>query len=248
MPTVELPQGRVHFRDEGEGPVVVLVHGVLVNGLLWRKVVPELTGGARVVVPELPLGAHPEPLHADADLSPTGLAQLVADLLDALDLDDVTLVGNDTGGAICQIVAANHPARVGRLVLTSCDMEENFPPKAFAPLIRLAQLPGVLPAIGQLMRFGVVRRSPAAFGWLAKHGIPDEVVDAWLAPGRDARIRRDLRKVLAGAGPAHTIRAAEALRRSFTGPILLPWADDDRSCRSTSHGASPRACRTPAWS
>ena len=176
MPTVELPQGRVHFRDEGEGPVVVLVHGVLVNGLLWRKVVPELTGGARVVVPELPLGAHPEPLHADADLSPTGLAQLVADLLDALDLDDVTLVGNDTGGAICQIVAANHPARVGRLVLTSCDMEENFPPKAFAPLIRLAQLPGVLPATGQLMRAltGSARPAQGSGAWTSPADRPSD--------------------------------------------------------------------------
>src|ERR1700757_632152 len=105
MPTVELPQGTLHYRDEGAGPVVVLVHGLLVNGTLWSRVAP-LLAGCRVVVPDLPLGSHRTALRPQADLSPAGLGTLVADFLAELELTDVTLVGNDTGGAICQITAA----------------------------------------------------------------------------------------------------------------------------------------------
>ena len=98
---VVLPQGTIHYSDSGSGPTIVFVHGLLVNGTLWRKVVPRLEANFRCVVPDWPLGSHPEAMATDADLSPIGLAQIVADFLAALDLDDITLIGNDTGGAIC---------------------------------------------------------------------------------------------------------------------------------------------------
>lgn len=116
---VSLPQGTVRYLDEGTGPTLVFVHGILVNSLLWRKVIPLLSERFRCVAPDLPLGAHSIPLHPNADVTPPGVARLVADFLEALDLREVTLVGNDTGGAICQLVIARHPERIARLVLTN---------------------------------------------------------------------------------------------------------------------------------
>ena len=227
MPSVELPQGRIHLIEDGSGPPVVLLHGVFVSARLWRKVVPLLAAEHRVIAPHLPLGAHPEPLRPGADRSPAGVARLVADLLEALDLDDVTLVGNDTGGAIAQLVAADHPERIGRLVLTSCDLLEQFPPRFFKPLVEAAKLPGVLALLGFATRSRAIRESPLAFGWLAKRPIDDDVIRAWLAPGRRPEIRRDVKKVLVSIEPEITQRAAEGLR-SFDRPVLVAWAADDK--------------------
>jgi pimeloyl-ACP methyl ester carboxylesterase len=109
--TVRLPQGAMEYREAGAGAPVVLLHGLLVSGSLWRAVVPRLERDFRVIVPELPLGCHRLPMPPGVPLAPPDVARLVADLLVALDLSDVTLVGNDTGGAIAQLVAANHPER-----------------------------------------------------------------------------------------------------------------------------------------
>ncbi len=138
--TLDLSAGPVRVRTwEGDGPTVLLVHGLLVDGRLWDAVSPRLAAdGMHVVVPDLPLGAHDGPMLADADLSPRGVAQLVDELATTLGLSDVTLVGNDTGGAICQLVAAGQPAWLGGLVLTPCDSHENFLPKFFQPLQLLA--------------------------------------------------------------------------------------------------------------
>jgi pimeloyl-ACP methyl ester carboxylesterase len=128
---VRLSQGVVRYREVGSGPTLVFVHGILASGFLWRDVVAGLSGRFRCVVPDLPLGGHAVPMGPGADVSPRGVAGLVADFMDALDLRDVTLVGNDTGGAICQIVIAEHLERVGRLVLTNCDAYEAFFPWQF---------------------------------------------------------------------------------------------------------------------
>src|SRR5262249_43931152 len=109
MSEAKLPQGTIHYRESGEGPPIVFVHGLLVDGRLWRKVTPLLDGDFRCIAPDLPLGSHLTPMNSDADLSPPGLARIVAGFLQALDLQDVTLVANDTGGAISQITAAQHP-------------------------------------------------------------------------------------------------------------------------------------------
>src|SRR5512133_1142640 len=122
MPKITLPQGTIHYRDAGDGPPVVFLHGLLVDGTLWRKVTPLLEGDARCIAPDLPLGSHRIALGLDSEgATPAGIARLVGDLLAALDLDDVTLVGNDTGGVISQLVALDHGERLGRLVLTNCD-------------------------------------------------------------------------------------------------------------------------------
>ena len=109
MHEIELTPGTIRYRDVGRGEPIVFVHGLLVNGDLWRKVVPPLARSFRCIVPDLPLGSHVTAMRPDADLTPPGLARLIADLLAALDLRDVTLVGNDTGGALCQLVATRPP-------------------------------------------------------------------------------------------------------------------------------------------
>ena len=148
------------------GKPLVFIHGLLVDGTLWRKVTPLLEGEFRCVVPDLPLGSHRLPMSPDADLSPPGVARIVADFIEALELEDVTLIGNDTGGAICQLVATGHPGRLGRLVLTPCDAYENFLPPAFRPMQYAAHVPGLLTALLQPARLGAVQRSPLGFGLL----------------------------------------------------------------------------------
>jgi len=226
--TIELTPGVVHYADEGRGPAIVFVHGLLVNGRLWRKVVPRLTGSFRCIVPDLPLGSHGQAMRPDADLSPPALARLIADLLAALDLQDVTLVGNDTGGGLCQMVATRHPERIGRLVLTPSDAFENFPPKMFRYLQVAARSTAALGALLQSMRVDALRRSPIAYGWLAKHRIDGAALDAYVRPVLgDPAVRRDLAKVIRGIDPRHTQEAAERLG-GFAKPALLAWPPEDR--------------------
>lgn len=225
---VELSQGTIRYRDIGEGEAIVFVHGALVNGALWRKVTPHLASRYRCIVPDLPLGSHETAMHTDTDLSPMGLAKMIADFLAALDLTAVTLVGNDTGGALCQIVVTTYPERIERLVLTDCDAFDNFPPKMFLPLKWGAFVPGFLFELSQLLRFQMVRHSPLAFGWLSKRPIEKEVMDAYLKPAiSSSSIRRDLGKALKGISTKYTLEAARKLA-DFHKPVLLAWATQDR--------------------
>lgn len=225
---VDLKQGTIRYRDIGSGEPIVFVHGLLVNGLLWRKVTPHLQEQFRCIVPDLPLGSHSAALAASADRSPRGIARLLADFLEKLELERVTIVGNDTGGAISQLLAAEHPQRVGRLVLTPCDCYENFLPPAFRPLQWLARIPGALTLVVQPMRSAAIRRSPLGFGMLTKRPIPDEITDAWIRPFlTNAAVRRDAIGLLRAIDPRDTISAASKLR-TFDRPTLLVWASEDR--------------------
>ncbi len=226
--SIQLPQGTIRYRDSGEGPPIVFIHGLLVNGLLWRKVTPLLEGRFRCIVPDWPLGSHSVPLSVGADRSPRGVAHLIADFLAAMDLNEVTIVANDTGGAIAQLLVTERPERIGRLVLTPCDAYENFLPPFFRPLQWLARVPPVLTLILQGMRIPALRRSPLGFGTLTRRPIPDEVLAAWVAPClRDAQIRRDTIGLLRGIHPRDTLAAAEKLR-SYQRPVLIAWAPEDR--------------------
>ena len=226
--SVGLPQGTIAYADSGEGDPIVFVHGLLVDGRLWRKVVPRLETSYRCLVPDLPLASHHTPMNPDADLSPPGLARLLADFLEALELKQATIVANDTGGAISQIMAANHPDRIGRLVLTPCDAFENFLPPMFRPLQYAARVPPLLTGAMQGMRLAPMRRLPNAFGWLIKKDPDDELLGEWFRPFlSDKAIRRDAVKVLRGISPDHTQQAAEKLR-DFDRPTMLAWAKEDR--------------------
>jgi pimeloyl-ACP methyl ester carboxylesterase len=225
---VSLSAGTVRYRDSGSGPPVVFVHGLLVNGLLWRKVVPNVEGSARCIVPDWPLGAHSPAMNPGADLTPGGVARLIGQFLEQLDLDDVTLVGNDTGGALVQLVAADHAARVGRIVLTPCDSFDNFLPAMFKGLELSAKVPGGLTAMMQSLRFKPARRLPIAFGWLVKHGQDNDVYDEMLGNYyADRGVRRDARRFVKAISKRFTIEAAERLR-SFDKPALVAWAREDK--------------------
>jgi pimeloyl-ACP methyl ester carboxylesterase len=228
MKEATIPQGTIRYREQGTGEPIVLVHGLLNNGLLWRDVADRLAKDFRVISPDWPLGSHELPLNDGTDLRPPGLAAIVAAFLEALDLRDVTLVGNDTGGAICQLVAVNHPERLGRLVLTPCDAYDNVLPAMFRPLQLAARVPGAVRVIGWSLRPRPARRLPFAFGWLSKRPLAPEVSDAFLAPARrDARIRREVAAVLRGISRRHTEEAARRFGE-FDKPVLLAWAPDDR--------------------
>jgi pimeloyl-ACP methyl ester carboxylesterase len=226
---ITLEAGPIHYRDSGSGPVIVFAHGLLVNGTLWRKVTPLLADRFRCVVPDLPLGSHPEPMNPDADLTPPGVARILADFMSALDLEDATLVGNDTGGAISQLVAANHPERLARLVLTPCDAYENFLPPFFRPFQYAAKVPGLLTALIQPVRLRAIQRGPLAFGLLMNpESVDPDVMDAWVRPYlTNPGVRRDAIKFLRSISNRYTIEAAEQLRR-LDRPALIAWAPEDR--------------------
>jgi pimeloyl-ACP methyl ester carboxylesterase len=227
MREVRLPQGTIRYREAGNGEPIVLVHGLLTNAELWREVIPRLAADFRVIAPDWPLGSHKVPLNPGADLSPPGLAQIVADFLAALELEGVTLVGNDTGGAICQLVVASHPDRLARLVLTPCDAYENFLPPAFRPLQVMARVPGAVFAVLQSMRAAPSRRAPLAYGWVTKRA-DDALTRSWIEPALSSKaIRREVASLLTGISNSYTLRAAEIFPE-FTKPVLIAWAPEDR--------------------
>src|SRR4029450_1039086 len=223
MSEAKLPQGTIHYREVGEGPAVVFAHGLLVNGRLWRKVTPLLEDRFRCIVPDLPLGSHVAPMNPDADLSPPALARVIADLLEVLELENVVLVANDTGGAISQITAANHPERSGPPVLTNRDVSQTLRPLPWG-----ARVPGLLTGLLQGMRFARMRRLPIAYGWLIKRDFAGAPTREWVEPFlSDGAIRRDPGKVPKGVDPKYTFDAAEKLSRQER-PTLLAWAREDR--------------------
>lgn len=221
-PKLLLSLGQLRYHETGSGPPLVFVHGALVNANLWRKVVPELAPDFRCIALDMPFGAHVDALPPDADLSPPAVADLVADAIEALGLDDVTLVGNDTGGAICQLVVTRRPERIGRLVLTSCDAFDNFPPKAMQPAMPLLRMPGAFTAMLAPLRLSRVRAR--VFGSFVKRPIDRDALDSYALPAlRDAGVRRDARKFLVGLDKRHTLAAAERFAQ-FRRPVLIAWS------------------------
>ena len=226
---VQLPQGTIRYSDEGDGEPLLFIHGIVMNRGLWRKVVPLLSGRYRCIVPDWPLGAHSVPMKPGTDLSLPGLGRLVVDFMDALELESATLVGNDGGGAIAQMVAVDHPDRVDRLVLNSAEVYHLFLPPIFKPLQLAAPIPGFLWGMAQLMRLRPMLRLPFAFGRSIKSGPPDRAtVDSYLTPARtSAGVRRDFRAYLRAVDNRYTLDAAERLK-AFHKPVLLAWAEEDK--------------------
>jgi pimeloyl-ACP methyl ester carboxylesterase len=231
MPQIELSCGTIEYTDtSGGGPVIVLLHGLLMDATLWDEVTADLSPGHRCVAPTLPLGAHRRAMKAGADLSLPGIAKLVAEFLDRLGLDDITLVGNDTGGAVVQLVAAGGAAGVGRVVLASCDAFDNFPPGLTGRTLALTGKlpPALFGLVMQQMRLRPVRRLPVAFGWLTRRG--DAATARWIKPVlTQPDIRRDTTRMLRAvfADKRLLVRTAESLP-AFDRPALVVWAAGDR--------------------
>jgi pimeloyl-ACP methyl ester carboxylesterase len=231
MNQIELSAGTIDYEDTGGGgPTLVLLHGLLMDASLWDDVVADLSVDHRCVVPTLPLGAHRHAMHADADLSLRGIARLVAELLDRLDLRDVTVVGNDTGGALVQLLACDGTPRLSGIVLASCDAFDNFPPGLTGKtLVLTGKLPPAMFGLFmQQMRLRPLRRLPIAFGWLTKRG--DAATARWMRPVLQQReIRRDTVRVLrAAAADKHLMLDAAECLTTFDHPALVVWASEDR--------------------
>ncbi|MFH9617418.1 alpha/beta fold hydrolase [Streptomyces pratensis] len=230
MAELTLSAGVVEYEDTGgDGPVVVLLHGVAMNGSLWRTVVRGLRPDFRCVVPTLPLGSHRRPMRPDADLTVLGVAHLVAEFLEELDLQDVTLVMSDWGGAQA-LVAEGRDQRIGRLVITSCEAFDNYPPGLPGRnLVTAARMPGGLRLAFALLKLKPMRRLPLTWGWMSKRPVPHDVMDEWFRPlWTSAAIRRDLRAYVLGVPPDEELLAwAEALR-TFDRPALVVWAAEDK--------------------
>lgn len=223
---IELPAGRIRYREAGEGKPVVFVHGFLVDGRLWDGVVDRLSDRCRCIAPDWPIAAHQVAMSPDADLSPPGIAALIASFLDALELEDVTIVGNDSGGAMSQVLVTRHPERIGRLVLTNCDTHDNFPPGIFKAMPPLAKLPGGMTVLSAPFRIGALART--AFKPFARTPIPAGLVASWMRPSlSDPGVKRDATKVTAGMNKRYTLEAAERLSESDL-PLLLTWAPGDK--------------------
>lgn len=228
MPAVTLTAGTIHYEDSGpaEGRPIVFIHGYTMSSSLWRPVAARLAGwGSRCLAPTWPLGAHTEPMGDGADLTMEGMAALVAEFLESLDLEDVVLVGNDTGGAIAQIVATTAPERLGALVLTSCDAFEHFPPGGtFKTLIAAARFAPTFHAVVAPLRTRMVRDQ--GYGKLAHTDI-DDLVKEWVEPVlTNSGVREDLRRFTASLN-TQTMLDAGARLPQFTKPALIAWSADD---------------------
>jgi pimeloyl-ACP methyl ester carboxylesterase len=216
MQTVVVPAGEIAYDESGSGPPVVLLHGVLMDHTVWDRVLPLLPPGFRYLRPVLPLGAHRLPMHPDADLTLSGQVALVADVLDALDLEDVTLVHSDWGGALF-LTAYRRDQRVARQVILPCEAFDNFPPGLPGKMVALAvAVPGGLRLAARQLRIGWLRRLPLLFGQMARRPLPDELVRGWTDPVlHQPGVRRD------------RAPAPRALRRSSRSLRAL----DDRRAR-----------------
>ncbi|MEU5841949.1 alpha/beta hydrolase [Rhodococcus sp. NPDC047139] len=229
MPTVDLTAGPIHYVDRGEGPPVVLLHGLLMNHSVWDRVLERLPDGFRYVLPDLPLGAHSDPMRPDADLSLHGLNLLVAEFLAALDLHEVTLVHSDWGGALF-LTAYGLDDRVGRLILLPCEAFDNFPPGLPGKSVSLtARIPGGVALALRLLRIRWLRNTPMFVGWMARKPIPDNLVRSWTEAGlQNGGVRRDLRKYATSKFVKSDLVADTEALRNFTGPAAVLWSSDGK--------------------
>ena len=233
MATIDLPHGTVQYRVAGPetaaAPPVVFVHGFLVNATLWTKTADALANaGIRSYAADWPLGSHTIALGDDADQSPRGIARQVIAFMEALELSDVTLVGNDTGGAICQFLLDSDASRIGRVVLTNCDAFRNFPPAPFGQLFKAFRSPRTIRTLMAPMRATAVRHSPAGFGLLVRRPLSADQTLGWVEPCMsDPAIRQDVARFAQKVDPGDLDAASNRLG-SFNGPALLVWGSGDR--------------------
>ena len=270
MPTIDLPHGTVHYRvagpDKAEAAPVVFVHGFLVNATLWTGTADALAvAGVRSYAADWPLGSHTIALGADVDQSPRGVARQITAFIEALELDNVTLVGNDTGGAICQFLLDGDASRIGRVVLTNCDAFTNFPPAPFGQLFRAFRSPRAIRVLMAPMRATAVRHSPAGFGllvanpstptrrgrgWSRASATPPSAETSPASPGRwTLRISTSRQCALAAStaqrywcGDPRTASSSSTTPAGYATPSLTPGSLRSR----TAEGSYPTTSRR-AW-
>jgi pimeloyl-ACP methyl ester carboxylesterase len=229
MHGIQVPAGVIEYDEVGSGPPVVLLHGVLMDHTLWDRVLPLLPEGFRYLRPVLPLGAHRRAMRPGSDLTLPGQVRLVADLLDALRLEDVTLVHADWGGALF-LTARGLDHRVARQMILPCEAFDNFPPGLPGRMVALAvRLPAGIQLAARQLRVGWLRRLPPLYGQMARRPVPDELIRRWTEPVlTDPGVRRDLLAYCRGRFDKQAlVRDTQALRR-FQGEVLVLWSPDNR--------------------
>jgi pimeloyl-ACP methyl ester carboxylesterase len=226
--SVQTASGRISYTEQGIGPVALFVHGVLLNGHLWRHQLAHLSDIRRCIAVDLLAHGDTE-IAPDQDVSVTANGTMLKQFLDALNIEQVDLVGNDSGGGIAQIFAALHPHRVRSLTLTNCDAHDNWPPEAFKPFLTMAAAGGLRGALDAMLSDTSVYRSPQALGPAYEHPerLTDESIEIYLRPlVRTEQRTRDFQRFLAAFDNKHTL-AVEAQLKSLNAPTLIVWGTDD---------------------
>lgn len=226
--SVETASGRINYVEQGKGPVALFVHGVLLNNHLWRHQLAELSDVRRCIALDL-LAHGATEISPDQDVSVTANARMLLQFLDALNIAQVDLVGNDSGGGIAQIFAAEHPERVRSLALTDCDAHDNWPPEPFKPFLSMAAAGGLRGTLDAMLADKNVYRSPQALGPAYEHPerLSDETIERYLRPlVRTEQRTRDFQRFLAAFDNSHTVKIESRLR-TLKVPTLIVWGTDD---------------------
>ncbi|HEY5809351.1 MAG TPA: alpha/beta hydrolase [Povalibacter sp.] len=222
------PSGRISYVEQGNGPVALFVHGILLNGYLWRHQLAALSDVRRCIAVDLLAHGHTQ-AKEQQDVSVTANAHMLREFLDALNIGQVDLIGNDSGGGICQIFAALYPDRVRSLTLTDCDAHDNWPPEAFVPFVQMVAAGGLRATLQAMLADKQVYRSPRALGPAYEHPerVTDETIDAYLRPlVEDPRRLRDLERFVGAFDCRHTLAVEDGLRK-LQAPTLIVWGTDD---------------------
>jgi pimeloyl-ACP methyl ester carboxylesterase len=225
---VHTPSGRIAYREEGTGPVALFVHGVLLNKHLWRHQLAHLQDIRRCIALDLLAHGQTE-ISPHQDVSVTANANMIKEFVDAVAIDRVDLVGNDSGGGIAQIFAAMYPERVRTLTLTDCDAHDNWPPEAFRPFLAMAAGGGLPQTLNAMLVNKDIYRSPGALGpaYERPEEVGDDTIETYLRPlvASDQRTR-DFERFLAAFDNRHTVNV-EAKLRALRPPTLIVWGTDD---------------------
>jgi pimeloyl-ACP methyl ester carboxylesterase len=225
---IDTPSGSISYVELGKGPVALFVHGVLLNGYLWRHQLEQLQGLRRCIAVDLLAHGNTE-ISATQDVSVTANAHMLAEFLDALKIEQVDLVGNDSGGGVCQIFAALYPSRIRSLVLTNCDTHDNWPPEAFKPFVSMVAAGGLSQTLNAMLTDKSVYRSAQALGpaYQRPEAVSDDTIETYLKPHlRSPQRTRDLERFVNAFDCRHTVEIEEPLKQ-LQAPTLIAWGTDD---------------------
>jgi pimeloyl-ACP methyl ester carboxylesterase len=225
--SVQTPSGTIAYAEKGQGPVALFVHGVLLNNHLWRHQLDGLSDIRRCIAPDL-LAHGGTNVTPGGDVSVTANAKMLREFLDALGIDQVDLVGNDSGGGIAQIFAANYPERVRSFTLTDCDTHDNWPPEAFKPFLAMAAAGGLRDTLNAMLNDKSIYRSPGALGpaYEDANTVSDADIETYLRPLLGERKLKDFERFLAAFDNKHTLAIEDRLKK-LQAPTLIVWGTDD---------------------